>query len=183
MRRRAALLAGSAWLGAGSVRASQDDPRLDPLFERLAAARDAAEARLAEQAIWAIWHEIDDPVGARLLESGSVAMAQRDYTGAREAFDGLVARAPSFAEGWNRRATLLWLVDDHAGSVRDIQRTLALEPRHFGALSGLGLILMAGDDVAGAIRAFEAALAIHPFLPGARQNIQQLKAREQGQPL
>jgi tetratricopeptide (TPR) repeat protein len=182
-RRRAVLAAGLAVPAiAHAARADQTDPRLDPLFERLAAARDAAEARLVEQAIWMIWHEIDEAVSAQLLELGAVAMANGEVAAARDAFDRLIERSPGFAEGWNKRATLLWLTGDHAGSVRDIQRTLALEPRHFGALSGLGLILMAEDAVPAAIRAFEAGLRLHPFLPGARQHLEQLRARRGGDP-
>jgi tetratricopeptide (TPR) repeat protein len=181
--RRTLLLGAVAACLPWPALAAQDDPRTGPLLDALARARDAAEAALLEQAIWTIWHEIDDPQSAALLEAAGLAMASRAWDVAADRLDRLVARSPGFAEGWNKRATLRWLVGDHVGSVRDIQRTLALEPRHFGALSGLGLILMAEDDIEGAIRAFTLALALHPFLPGARQNLAQLEARRGGQPL
>jgi Flp pilus assembly protein TadD len=163
--------------------ADQRDARLAPLFERLHGADDAGEAHRVEQAIWGIWLATDDLEAQRLLELGTVAMANRSWGAAGAAFDRLVERAPGFAEGWNKRATYYWLVRDFGASVRDIQQTLALEPRHFGALSGLGLILMETGDTAGAIRAFDAALELHPFLPGARENLQQLKERAEGEPL
>ena len=94
-----------------------------------------------------------------------------DLRTARAAFDLLVQRQPNFAEAWNKRATLLYLMGDDAGSIADIGRTLALEPRHFGALSGLGLIDARNDRPEQALRSFEAALAIHPFLPGAKASI------------
>lgn len=180
-RFRAALI--GAMLAAGPAGADQTDPRLPELFARLAAAEDGATARILEQRIWAIWTETDDPESTALLEQGSVAMANRNWPEAQRAFDALVAQAPGFAEGWNKRATLYWLMGDHAASVRDIRRTLALEPRHFGALSGLGLIFMAADRPEAAIAAFEAALRVHPFLPGARDRIELLRRRRGGEPL
>ncbi len=91
--------------------------------------------------------------------------------------------APSSPEGWNRRATSRYLAGDFAGSVADIQRTLELEPRHFGALSGLGLIYSQLEDPERAVAAFEAALEINPHLPGARANIQHLRELLVGDPI
>ncbi len=168
--------------GPGVARADQKDPRLGPLFAALATA-DAVEAQAIEQRIWAIWSETPDPEAQTLLEVGSVAMANRDHRTARAAFDALVALAPDFAEGWNKRATLFWLLGEDVASVRDIQRTLALEPRHFGALSGLGLILRGRGEDRRALEAFEAALAIHPTLPGARRHAERLRRERGGTPL
>jgi tetratricopeptide (TPR) repeat protein len=111
------------------------------------------------------------------------AIARRDYLAARESLDALVRRAPDFAEAWNRRATLNFLIGDYRASVDDIQATLRLEPRHFGALSGLGLIYLAIDRPEAAARSFEAALAVHPHLPGARAHVDMLKGRIEGEPL
>ena len=101
---------------------------------------------------------------------------------ARAAFDLLVAREPGFAEAWNKRATLLYLVGDDDGSIADIQRTLALEPRHFGALSGLGLIFARQERPAQALHSLEAALAVHPQLPGGRARADELKEETAGDP-
>ncbi|MCX8101200.1 MAG: tetratricopeptide repeat protein [Geminicoccaceae bacterium] len=169
------LLLLVAWLAiAGSSRADQTDPRLDFLFARLKEA-DAVEARIIESHIWTMWSAIDDPEARDLLERGSVAMANRDHKTAMAAFDALTARFPNFAEGWNKRATLFWIMGDDLAALRDIQRTLALEPRHFGALSGLGLVLMRLNQPARALAAFEAALAIHPNLPAARHQAERLR--------
>jgi tetratricopeptide (TPR) repeat protein len=117
------------------------------------------------------------------MARGSEALARRDHLEARDAFDELVRRAPDFAEGWNKRATLHFVAGDYRASVEDIRRTLALEPRHFGALSGLGLIYLAVDRPKAAARSFEAALAIHPHLSGARAQVEMLKAKAAGEAL
>ena len=109
-------------------------------------------------------------------------MGAGDTRTARAAFDLLVTRAPNFAEAWNKRATLLYLLGDDDGSVADVRRTLVLEPRHFGALSGLGLINARHGRPEAALHSFEAALAIHPFLPGARANVEALRQRLKGDP-
>jgi tetratricopeptide (TPR) repeat protein len=175
-----ALLIGAA--GGPPTRADQTEARLGPLFERLKAAPDAAAAKPIEIEIWRIWGEVADPDSRTLLARGTAAMNAGDARTARAAFDLLVAREPGFAEGWNKRATLLYLVGDDPGSVADIRRVLALEPRHFGALSGLGLIHARQDRPEDALRSFEAALAIHPFLPGARASVESLRERLRGEP-
>jgi tetratricopeptide (TPR) repeat protein len=187
-RRHAPLLVlmlalAAPWLGTAPAGADQNDPRLNPLFEELRASTTAAEAKAIEQAIWDIWFESDDSLSELQLEAATTAMAGREWGQAREQLDALLERDPDFAEAWNRRATLFWLMRDLSASLRDVRQTLALEPRHFGALSGLGLIFMETDQVEGAIRAFETALEIHPHLPGARQHLEQLEKRRTGEPL
>lgn len=175
-----ALAAALLLLAAPAV-ADQIDPRLPALFAQLKASPEAAAA--AEAQIWEIWSETIDPESAELLAQGTAAMGTRSWPTALERFDALVKRSPNFAEAWNKRATLYYLMGDYPDSAADIQRTLALEPRHFGALSGLGLIFMAIGKPEPAIESFEAALAIHPWLPGARQNIEALRAQVGGQEL
>ncbi|MFO1038829.1 MAG: tetratricopeptide repeat protein [Geminicoccaceae bacterium] len=135
-----------------------------------------------EEQIWAIWAEIDDSEGRTLLETGTDAMQRRAYGRALESFNALVVRDPEFAEGWNKRATLFYLMGDYKSSVLDIEKTLALEPRHFGALSGLGLIYIAVDKPEAAIRSFEAALAIYPKLASAKAHVDMLRAMTAGDP-
>ena len=165
------LLAGSD----PSALADQNDPRLGPLFAQLAAAPDEAAAKPVEAEIWQIWGETANADSAALYARGVAAMNLGDGRTARAAFDLLVTREPEFAEAWNKRATLLYLLGDDDGSVADIRRTLALEPRHFGALSGLALILVRQERPAQALQSLEAALAVHPYLHGGRARADELK--------
>ena len=179
----ALLLASGLGLGAPAVaRADQTDPRLDGLFQRLKATTEEAEAEDIEARIWQIWIRADEGESARLMREGILAMSRRAYPEALARFDALVERAPEFAEAWNKRATVYYLVGDYAASVGDIARTLELEPRHFGALSGLGLIYLELDEPAAALRSFEAALVIHPHLGGTRAQIEELRRRLRGRP-
>lgn len=181
----ALVLALAAFLLAAPepARARQGDPRLEELFVRLKAAPSAVDAAPVEQAIWGIWVEAGDAGTDALMVRGTEALARRDYLAARETFDALVSRAPDFAEAWNKRATLHFATGDYRASVDDIQAVLRLEPRHFGALSGLGLIYLAIDRPEAAAKSFEAALAIHPHLPGAKAHVEMLKERIDGEPL
>lgn len=159
---------------AGPAAADQNDPRLGPLFERLPEAQGAA-ARMIEMQIWSIWMQSPDRIAGLLLEEGAVHMQNRAYAQARKSFDAAIERAPELAEAWNKRATLRYLQGDLDGSVQDIQRTLVLEPRHFGALSGLGLINLRLDRPEAALQAFEAALAVNPHMPGPRKYVEELR--------
>ena len=109
-------------------------------------------------------------------------MSEGDGPTALAAFDLLVTREPEFAEAWNKRATLLYLEGDDAGSIADIRRTLALEPRHFGALSGLALIYSRTQHPADAVHSLKAALAIHPNLAGGRERLEELRREAAGDP-
>jgi len=173
-------------LGIGSMppiaAADQNDARLDGLFERLRDASSAREGDRLQARIWEIWLETDDPEAAKLMRQGIVATNARRYDRALDRFDQLVARAPEFAEAWNRRATLYFLMGDYTASVTDIQRTLALEPRHFGALSGLGMIYDALDREDAALRSFEAALDLNPYLAAARKRAAEIRRENRGQP-
>jgi tetratricopeptide (TPR) repeat protein len=168
--------------GVGRAAADQQDQRLDGLFARLQTTSSRAEAQAAEQQIWQIWIESDDGEANRLMHGGIAAMASRQHALALDFFDRLVERAPGFAEGWNKRATVYYLMGNYRASVLDIERTLELEPRHFGALSGLGLIYDAIEDPAAALRSFEAAVAINPHLAGTRQRIEELRRQLRGSP-
>ncbi len=161
--------------------AGQDDARLDQLFARLKAAPSAREAYAIEQTIWRLWtHAGVEKVDAEMA-AGALAMAVGEYKTALSAFDAVVKMAPDFAEGWNKRATVYYLLGEFDASVGDIEHTLALEPRHFGALSGLGLIYLAIGKDRAALRVFKGALAIHPHLSAAKARIKRLRRKLEGE--
>ena len=179
-RLRGSALALASVLVFASVGADQRDPRLPELFEQLQNTGEPFEARYAEQEIWRIWMSSGrDDVDA-LMREGVAAMQSGRFTDAIDHFGRIVAIAPEFAEGWNKRATAHYLNDDLGESVRDIQRTLALEPRHFGAISGMGLIFLKRGDPVGALDAFETVLEIHPHSRGARFRVQMLREALRG---
>jgi tetratricopeptide (TPR) repeat protein len=154
---------------------AQNDPRLAELFDQLKAAPSAETAADAEQEIWSIWHLTGTEAIDRIMAIGMHTMSQRDFDRALQAFDTITERAPYFAEGWNKRATLFWLMGDYDASVSDIDRTLALEPRHFGALSGLSMIRSAQDRHLEALEALQRMLVVHPNSPGVQQRINQIE--------
>ncbi len=165
-----AVLPGIAW-------PDQTDKRLDALFARLQATEDGAEARLITGKIWIIWRETSNDVARTFMRAGMRDMTEEHYEQALQAFNKVVQAAPHFAEGWNARATLLYLMGDYPASVADIRRTLRLEPRHFGAWSGLGLIYIGLERYQAALEAFDKALKLNPHLTGARRNIDLIKRR------
>ena len=169
---------------AAPAAGDQNDPRLDPLFSALRQAEDTTKARRVEAGIWRIWSQYgDDPMIDRMMRHGARLMAAEQMKRAAEIYDQVVTRAPAFAEGWNRRATLRFLTGDFDGSVADIRQVLNLEPRHFGALSGLGLIYMTLERPQGALKAFERALQINPHMASARRHAAYLRAQLKGQRL
>jgi tetratricopeptide (TPR) repeat protein len=151
--------------------ADQHDKRLPNLFKELQAAHTPAEAMIIESVIWAIWAESGNRDLDHLLAVGATAMSNQDYTTALSDFDDLTRRAPDFAEGWNKRATVLYLMGDLQASLNDIQRVLELEPRHFGALAGLGLVNLGLDQDEAARDAFQRVLKIDPMNLPAKLNL------------
>lgn len=175
LRELPALLIGL--LLALTALADQNDPRLDNLFERLQTATDSAERQTVEELIWIIWSDSGQARINDLLEQGVSAMNARQLDEALALFDQVVKDAPAFAEGWNKRATVRYLRGELQASMADVQQTLALEPRHFGALSGMGLIFIQSGDEVGALQAYREVLKVHPHTPSARQQVEVLQAR------
>ena len=165
---------GVAW-------ADQNDQRLDDLFAQLQIVSDPQTLQQTELQIWQIWTASGRTEIDRLMMQGIAAMQARRLQEALDLFSQIIEAQPEFAEGWNKRATAYYLNRDLVQSMRDVEQTLALEPRHFGALSGMGLIFMDSGDLQGALRAFEAVLEIHPHSVSAQMHIQSLRARLQQQ--
>ena len=153
------------------------DAALRDLFARLAGAPSARAASAVEFEIWSAWHQIDDDLAAPWMQRGLAALEVRDLATALSAFDRVTELAPDYAEGWNKRATLHWLQGSFEQSIADIDRTLELEPRHFGALSGLAMIREAQGRPFEALEALEKVMHIHPHLPHLRERIDELSAR------
>ena len=154
----------------------QLDPRLDDLFEALAAAPSDAHAEAVEQQIWAIWFDAGDSELDRRMAEGAEAMNRGDADAALGAFGAVIAARPDYAESWNWRATLYYLMRRFPESVADIERTLALEPRHFGALSGLALIREAQNEPFQALEALEQVTRIHPRMPHLAERVDKLSS-------
>jgi tetratricopeptide (TPR) repeat protein len=157
--------------GLFSTAADQADSRLDALFEQLQLSENPAQIRTTESEIWSIWLTHPNSDVERLMVLGTEAMNRRQFPEALLIFTQIVETFPEFAEGWNKRATLYYLVGNTAASVSDIEKTLALEPRHFGALSGLGLVYLQQGKLTEAKDAFEKLIAVHPNSPNAQENL------------
>ena len=164
-----------ALLAVAPAAADQDDARLDGLFQELKTAPNHGAAQGAEVAIWGIWYEHDDDAIEQLMVKGRDAMGRRDFKGALRSIDQVIALAPDFAEGWNLRATLYYLMGSYEASLDDIKETLSREPRHFGALSGRGLVYSQLDEPELALRSFEEALIVNPQMPGPRVNAEVIR--------
>jgi len=162
--------------------AAAQDRDLDTLFDALKIT-DPSGAAQVEQKIWEEWSKSGSPAMDILLERGRAALSEGDFPLAIEHFTALIDHAPEFAEGYNGRATAYFQADLYGPSLDDIRTTLRLNPRHFGALAGLGLILEELKMYDGALEAYRAVEAIHPNREGLRENIERLEKEVEGQAL
>lgn len=158
-------------LGFSAVGGAQEGKGLDALFTQLKKTQDPRRAFLIQQEIWRLWMYSDEEDLNILMRQGADALSERDFELAMESFDAFVQLAPTRAEGWNKRATVYFIMGDFKRSIEDVKHTLALEPRHFGALSGLGLIYEAIGEMASALKAFRAALAVNPHLSDIKEKV------------
>lgn len=150
---------------------------LDRLFAQLRDAQEATAAQKLERDIWNEWMHGGSDSENEALAKATHAMNAGAFTAALLQLDQLVADAPAFPEAWNKRATLLFLMGRHDESLADIVKTLDLEPRHFGALSGRGMILSRQGREVEAIAAFKDALAVNPHMTGVRQSLNLLEQK------
>jgi tetratricopeptide (TPR) repeat protein len=142
---------------------------------------DEAEHEAAEAALWAIWSRSGDAGIDQLLTRGARLMSEGEFGPALALFDEVVRLRPAFAEGWNKRATVLFLLGRNAESLRDCAEVLARNPLHFGALSGMAQIHIRLGDAEAALKAYARALQVNPRLAGGAQNLRLLEeaARQQ----
>lgn len=136
---------------------------------------DAVVRAGSEQAIWAIWSRSGDPEVDRLFSEGAEHLARRRLPESVAVFTRIIERKPDFAEGWNKRATALYLAGDLDASAADCDEVLKRNPSHFGALSGYGLISLQRGEPEAALGYFERALALNPNMPGVRANIEAIR--------
>lgn len=155
------------------------DGELDALFEGLQTA-DSSAAEQIEGRIYDIWSKSGSPSMDLLLERGREALGQNETAKAIEHFTALVDHAPDFAEGYNARATAYFQRGQYGPALDDIQRTLALNPRHFGALSGLALILEELQRPEDALEAWREVEKLHPNREGLDEAIERLKGSVEG---
>ena len=148
---------------------------LDRLFGQLHKADNEKGAKVIEQAIWRLWSQSGSPSADALLQQATKAMSANSNTVALRILDTIVEIKPDFAEAWNKRATIYYLERQFEKSLADIDVVLDLEPRHFGALSGLGMIRRQMGDEKGALEAFRRALVIHPQQPRAKRAVKELE--------
>jgi tetratricopeptide (TPR) repeat protein len=154
--------------------------RLDTLFETLKSAADPAAAEAAENDIITLWLQSGSDTVDLLMQWTLAAIEERDYALALDYLDRMVIMKPDFAEAWNKRATVHFLLDDYSRAIADIERTLQLEPRHFGALSGLGAIMRDIGENDRAMAAYRRALEYDPHLENVRQALQEIEKETAG---
>ena len=167
-------------LFCSNVNTKERDSKLDKLFVQLRNTKDLSSAQVIEKEIWEIWsiHPSDDRRGFRLTElliQGTRLMDMQELSKAYKMFTQIIAVEPDWAEAWNKRATVLYLMKEYESSLADIKITLVLEPKHFGALSGQALNYIELNLYEKAIDSYKTVQKIYPIMDGAKKMIPQLE--------
>lgn len=153
---------------------------LDFLFGALKAAPDEASAKHVEARIWAIWLQTPSDTAALLMARAKAAIDAQKIDVAIKLLDSVIKLRPDYIEAWNRRATLYYMQNDYAHSLADIREVLIREPRHFGALAGLGMIMQDVGDEKHALEAYRKALAVNPHLEKIPERVKSLTEKVEG---
>jgi tetratricopeptide (TPR) repeat protein len=153
---------------------------LDFLFGALKAAPDGVSAKHVEARIWAVWMQTPSDTAALLMVRAKAAMDAQKTDVALKLLDAVVKLRPDYVEAWNRRATIYYLKNDYVHSLEDIQQVLTREPRHFGALAGLGMIMQDIGEEKRALDAFRKALAVNPHLEKVPELVKTLTEKVEG---
>ncbi len=165
------------------ARATREGRRLERLFADLARAPSSDVARECEALIWALWTNHAEPALDDAMAEAIDALVRRRHAQARAILDRLVVDAPGWSEAWNKRATLAFVEARDLDSLADIARTLDLEPRHFGAIAGLGQICLRRQKPREALAAFDVALRINPHMEGLARAVAALRREPRTSPL
>ena len=163
------IIAASPASAQDSIVTLRGDPAAEAverekLFAALAVAANASEARVLVSRIWSLWFRAPNTEAARAMEEALTHRQARDYVRCVEVLDSLIETEPGWAEAWNQRATIRYLLRDLDGSLADIDRVLEIEPKHFGALSGQAMILMHQGKMEAGQLVLRKAVEIDPFL-------------------
>ncbi|UGV28092.1 tetratricopeptide repeat protein [Rhodopseudomonas boonkerdii] len=153
---------------------------LDFLFGALKAAPDEASARHVEGRIWAQWSQTSSDTAALLMTRAKTALDAKQIDVSVKLLSAVIKLKPDYIEGWNRRATLYYLQNDYTHALEDIEQVLAREPRHFGALAGLGMIMQEFGDDKRALEAYRKALAVNPHLEKVPELVKSLTEKVEG---
>ena len=153
---------------------------LDFLFGALKAAPDEASARHVEARIWAIWIQTPSDTASLLMARAKTAVDAKKIEVAIKLLDAVIKLRPDYIEAWNRRATLYYMQNDYGRSLADIREVLIREPRHFGALAGLGMIMQEVGDEKRALDAYRKALAVNPHLEKIPEQVKALTEKVEG---
>lgn len=172
---------GNATVAPGQAAESSSEKRLDELFDKLGSEPKKAGARRIAQQVWQIWSESGSDTINLLMGWTSEAIRKKDFATASDLLDHVITLKPDYVEGWNRRATVYFLQSDFGRSLSDIERTLQLEPRHFGALAGLGAILQKTDQDRQALKTWYRILEIYPANEQAQKAVIDLEEEFAGE--
>jgi tetratricopeptide (TPR) repeat protein len=153
---------------------------LDFLFGALKAAPDEASAKHVEARIWAIWIQTPSDTASLLMARAKTAVDAKKIEVAIKLLDAVIKLRPDYIEAWNRRATLYYMQNDYGRSLADIREVLIREPRHFGALAGLGMIMQEVGDEKRALEAYRKALAVNPHLEKIPDQVKALTEKVEG---
>ena len=157
------------------------DQKLDSLFAALAAAGTESSARAIERDIFEVWLQSGSDTVDLLMDWTLDAIDAEEYPRALDFLDRIITLEPSYVEGWNKRATVHFLNDDLSKSIADLEMALSIEPRHFGALAGLGTIFAELDEHELAVAAYRKALELDPFMDEVPEAIDRLEKKHGGQ--
>jgi len=188
----AALLLGGIVLPAAVSPARADDPaappvaatkpaRLDQLFVDLKRERNEKAAEQIAGRIWNEWSQSGSASIDLMMQWAQKATENQKYDVALDFLDQVVTLQPTYAEGWNRRATVHFMMKNYGKSMSDIDHTLQLEPRHFGALSGLAQIMAETGHKQSALEAWQKVLAIYPMMRSAQDQVAALSEELAGE--
>ena len=162
------------FLFASSLKADQNDARLEDLFKILSKTESDVQINEVTSSIWDIWYETNDPLIEADFYRGLESMRTGDLLMAVAFFTRVIEKNPNFAEGWNKRATVYYMLGKFDASMMDIHETLKLEPRHFGAMDGMGLIFIHLEQFDKAIDIYDQMLKIFPNNSSTKQKKEML---------